>query len=40
MKTEEKELKRKLRAEDRWAAMLKHMRSKTFLSKLRDLFHR
>lgn len=39
MSKEEKELKSKLRAEDRWAAMLKHMRSRSFFSRLRDLFH-
>ncbi|HTX24363.1 MAG TPA: zf-TFIIB domain-containing protein [Steroidobacteraceae bacterium] len=39
MKTEEAHLRRKLRAEDRWAAMLKKMRSRSFLSKVRDLFH-
>ena len=38
MKKEEAELKRKLLAEDRWAATLRHMRSRSFLSKLRDLF--
>jgi Zn-finger nucleic acid-binding protein len=40
MEKEEKDLKTKLRAEDRWAAMLKHMRSRSFFSKLSDLFHR
>jgi len=40
MKGEEKDLKRKLRAEDSWAAMLRHMRSRSFFSKLRELFHR
>lgn len=40
MKKEEKDLTNKLRAEDRWAAMLKHMRSRSFFSRLRDLFHR
>jgi hypothetical protein len=38
MRKEEAELKRKLLAEDRWAATLRHMRSRSFLSKLRDLF--
>ena len=40
MKQEEKELKRKLRAEDKWASMLKRMRSRSFFSKLRDMFRR
>lgn len=39
MRTEEKEMRRKLRAEDRWAAALRQMRSHSFLSKVRDLFH-
>lgn len=39
MKKEEQELKSKLRAEDRWAAMLRHMRSRSFLSRLRDFFN-
>jgi len=39
MKNEEREMRRKLRAEDRWAAILKQMRSHSFLSKVRDLFH-
>jgi Zn-finger nucleic acid-binding protein len=39
MKEEEAELERKLRAEDRWAATLKHLRSPSFLSRLRDLLH-
>jgi Zn-finger nucleic acid-binding protein len=38
MKTEESHLQRKLLAEDKWAATLRHMRSGSFLSKLRDLF--
>jgi Zn-finger nucleic acid-binding protein len=38
MKGEEQDLKRKLRAEDRWASLLKHMRSRSFFDKLRDLF--
>jgi Zn-finger nucleic acid-binding protein len=38
MKKEEAELKRKLLAEDRWVATLRHMRSRSFMSKLRDLF--
>ncbi len=40
MKTEERDLKRKWRAEDQWAAMRRHMHSRSFLSKLRDLFQR
>ena len=40
MKTEERDLKRSLIAEDQWAKMLKRMRSRSFFSKLRDLFHR
>jgi Zn-finger nucleic acid-binding protein len=39
MKNEEREMRRKLRAEDRWAAVMKQMRSHSFLSKVRDLFH-
>ena len=39
MKNEEREMRRKLRAEDRWAAVLRQMRSHSFLSKVRDLFH-
>lgn len=38
MGREEQDLKRKLRAEDRWASLLKHMRSRSFFDKLRDLF--
>jgi Zn-finger nucleic acid-binding protein len=40
MKREEAHLQRKLLAEDKWAATLKHMRSPTFFSKLRDLLHK
>lgn len=40
MKAEERDLKRKLTAEERWAAMLRHMRSRSFISKVRDLFNR
>jgi Zn-finger nucleic acid-binding protein len=40
MKREEVDLERKLLAENKWAAVLKHMHSRTFLSKLRDLFQR
>jgi len=39
MKTEEKDLQRKLLAEDKWTATLRHMHSRSFFSKLRDLFH-
>jgi hypothetical protein len=38
MKREEQDLQRKLLAEDRWSATLRHMRSQSFFSKLRDLF--
>ena len=38
MKEEEAQLERKLLAEDKWAATLKHLRSRSFLSKVRDLF--
>ena len=38
MKREEADLKRKLLAEDRWAKTLRHMRSRSFFNKLRDLF--
>lgn len=39
MKKEETDFQRKLLAEDQWARTLKHMRSGSFLSKVRDLFH-
>jgi len=39
MKGEEADMQRKLLAEDNWAATLKRMRSHSFLSKVRDLFH-
>lgn len=39
MKREEADLQRKLLAEDRWSATLRHMRSRSFFSRLRDLFH-
>jgi len=39
MKNEEREMRRKLSAEDRWAAVMRQMRSHSFLSKVRDLFH-
>ncbi len=38
MKREEADLQRKLLAEDRWSATLRHMRSRSFFGKLRDLF--
>jgi Zn-finger nucleic acid-binding protein len=38
MKREETDMRRKLVAEDRWAATLRHMRSGSFLNKLKDLF--
>lgn len=38
MKREETDLERKLLAEDRWGSMLRHMRSRSFFSKLKDLF--
>jgi Zn-finger nucleic acid-binding protein len=40
MKREEADLQRKLLAEDQWTATLRHMRSPSFFSKLRDLFHK
>ena len=39
MKNEEWEMRRKLTAENRWAAVMRQMRSHSFLSKVRDLFH-
>jgi len=39
MKKEEADLQRKLLTEDKWATTLKHMRSGSFLSKVRELFH-
>jgi Zn-finger nucleic acid-binding protein len=39
MKKEEGQLQRKLVAEDQWGRLLKHMRSGSFFSRLRDLFH-
>lgn len=38
MRKEERDMERKALAEDRWATHLKHLRSGTFLDKLRDLF--
>jgi Zn-finger nucleic acid-binding protein len=40
MKREEANLTRKLLAEDKWALTLRHMRSPSFFSKLREWFHR
>ena len=39
MKKEETDFQRKLIAEDQWATTLKHLRSHSFLNKVRDLFH-
>ena len=38
MKKEEESLQRKLLTEDRWSRTLKHMRSRSFFDRLRDLF--
>jgi Zn-finger nucleic acid-binding protein len=38
MKKEEGDLKRKLLAEDRWSRTLRHMRSRSFFDRLRELF--
>ncbi len=38
MQKEEAGMRRKLRAEDQWTATMRHMRSHSFLSKVRDLF--
>jgi Zn-finger nucleic acid-binding protein len=38
MKREETDLRRKLRAEDRWAATLRRMRSGSLLDRMRGLF--
>lgn len=38
MKKEEADLARKLLAEDKWAAVLRHMYSRSFFGKLRDHF--
>ena len=40
MKREEVDLQRKLLAEDKWAATLRHMRSGSFFSKLRNMFQK
>lgn len=39
MKQEEKDYERKALAEDQWAKILTRMRSGSFLSKVRNLFH-
>ena len=39
MKKEEKDFERKVLAENKWTTTLKQMRSHSFLSKVRDLFH-
>ena len=38
MKKEEADLQRKLLAEDKWAAVLRHMYSRSFFGRLRDHF--
>lgn len=38
MKREEADLARKLLAEDKWSALLRHMRSGSFFGRLKDLF--
>ena len=38
MKKEEAALERKLLAEDKWSRTLRHMRSRSFFDRLRDLF--
>lgn len=40
MQREEQDLQRKLLAEDKWSATLKHMRSQSFFNKLRDFFNK
>lgn len=40
MKKEETDLERKLLAENKWSGVLRHMRSRSFFSKLQDLFQR
>jgi Zn-finger nucleic acid-binding protein len=40
MKREEADLQRKLLAEDKWTATLKHLRSPSFFRNLRDLFNK
>jgi Zn-finger nucleic acid-binding protein len=38
MKKEESELERKLLAEDKWSALLRHMRSGSFFDRMKGLF--
>lgn len=38
MKQEERNLKKNVNAEDKWMAMVRHMHSPSFLSKVHDLF--
>jgi Zn-finger nucleic acid-binding protein len=38
MQKEEEHLQRKLLAEDKWAGMLRHMHSRSFFDRLKDLF--
>ena len=38
MRKEEGDLERKLLAEEKWSAVLRHMRSRSFFSRLKDLF--
>ncbi len=38
MKKEEKDLERKLLAENNWSALLRHMHSGSFFNRLKDLF--
>jgi Zn-finger nucleic acid-binding protein len=40
MRGEEQRVKRKFGTEDSWANRMRHLRSPTFFSKLKDLFHR
>lgn len=39
MKKEERQMQRKLLAEDQWTRLLQHLRSRSFFSRVRDLFH-
>ena len=40
MKKEEKDLGRKVLAEDRWAAHMRHLQSGSFMDELNDLLHK
>jgi Zn-finger nucleic acid-binding protein len=40
MRDEEARVERKMGTEDSWARYINHLRSPTFFSKVRDLFHR